>query len=136
MPKLAKTPASVLQSLMDEYQLNPFSLSKAIKLSPSAVRQLVIGKCKVSVSTASRLAKLFGQTPDYWLDLQRDADLSEASNDKELQDILKSISKAKKPAEPKPTKSETAGKQQSISDKRKKAAKAPGAKPARGSRKS
>jgi addiction module HigA family antidote len=98
MPKAAKSPASVLQELMSEYQLNPFSLSKAVKLSPSGVRQLVTGKCKVSVPTALRLAKLFGQTPVFWLDLQREADLSEASKDKELQDILKTISKAGKSA--------------------------------------
>jgi antitoxin HigA-1 len=97
MPK-SQTPASVLQSLMDEYQLNPFSLAKAINQSNSAVRLLVIGKSKVTVPTALRLAKFFGQTPAFWLDLQREADISEASKDKELQDTLKDIPKAKKPA--------------------------------------
>jgi len=97
MPK-SQTPATVLQSLMDEYQLNPFSLAKAINLSNSAVRLLVIGKSKVTVPTALRLAKFFGQTPAFWLDLQREADISEASKDKELQDTLKNIQKAKKPA--------------------------------------
>jgi addiction module HigA family antidote len=97
MPK-AQTPATVLQSLMDEYQLTPFSLSKAINLSNSAVRLIVLGKAKITVTTALRLAKFFGQTPDYWLDLQREADRNEASKDKELQDILKAIPKAKKPA--------------------------------------
>jgi antitoxin HigA-1 len=100
MPK-SQTLASVLQSLMDEYQLNPFSLSKGLHLSNSAVRLLVIGKAKISVSTALRLAKFFGQTPAYWLDLQREADINEASKDKELQDILKAIPKTKKPAVPK-----------------------------------
>ena len=134
MPKSAQTPASVLQSLMDEYQLNPFSLSKAINLSNSAVRLLVIGKAKVTVPTALRLAKLFGQTPGYWLDLQREADLNEASKDQNFQDILKGIAKAKKPEAPKPGTAKKPGKQQSLSDKRKKAAKVPGTKPAKGSR--
>ena len=97
MPK-SQTPATVLQSLMAEYQLNPFPLAKAINLSNSAVRLLVIGKSKVTVPTALRLAKFFGQTPAFWLDLQREADITEASKDKELQDILKAIPKAKKPA--------------------------------------
>ena len=97
MPK-PQTPASFLQSLVDEYQLNPFSLSKGLLLSNSAVRLLIIGKAKISVSTALRLSKFFGQTPAFWLDLQREADLNEASKDKELQDILKAIPKAKKPA--------------------------------------
>ena len=97
MPKSAQTPVSVLKALMDEYQLSSYSLAKAINLSISAVRQIVVGKTKVSVSTALRLARLFGQTPDYWLDLQREADLHEAKNDQELQSVLKDISKAKKP---------------------------------------
>jgi addiction module HigA family antidote len=133
MPKLNQTPASVLQSLMDEYQLNPFSLSKAINLSNSAVRLLVIGKAKVTVPTALRLAKLFGQTPSFWLDLQREADLNEASKDKKFQDILKAITKAKKPDAQKPVTAKMPGKKQSLSDKRKKAAKTPGAKPAKSS---
>jgi len=42
------------------------------------------------------------QTPAFWLDLQREADINEASKDKELRDVLESIPKAKKPAASKP----------------------------------
>jgi addiction module HigA family antidote len=104
MPKSAQTPVSALKTLMDEYQLTSYSLAKAINLSVSAVRQIVVGKTKVSVATALRLAKFFGQTPDYWLDLQREADLNDAKNDQELQEILKGISKAQKPKPEKKTK--------------------------------
>ena len=133
MPKSTQTPVSVLKSLMEEYQLNPFSLSKEICLSPSAVRQLVTGKSKVTVSTALRLAKFFGQTPTYWLDLQKETDLGEAEKDKDLMAIIKGISQVKKPAvnakdEDKPAKKTTQ------SAKRKEAAKVPGSKPARGKR--
>ena len=98
--KSPQTPAVALKSLLDEYQLNPFSLSKQIGLSTSAVRQIVIGKSGITVPTALRLAKFFGQTPDFWLDLQLQADMQNASNDKALQDVLKTIPKAKKPAPP------------------------------------
>ena len=96
MPK-SQTPASVLQSLMDEYQLNPFSLSKEVHLSHSIVRALVVGNVRITVPTALRLAKYFGQTPDYWLNLQREADLNEASKDQVLNDVVKSVPKATKP---------------------------------------
>jgi addiction module HigA family antidote len=115
---------------MDEYQLYPFSLSKAVHLSNSAVRLLVIGKAKITVSTALRFAKFFGQTPAYWLDLQREADLNEASKDKELQELIKKITKAKKPAASKPLTAKKPSKKQTLSDKRKKAAKIPGARAA------
>jgi|GEM_PF-299781 len=98
MPKTAKSPAAVLNALLNEYNLNPYSLSKEIKLSASAVRLLVIGKSKITVSTALRLSKYFGNPPSYWLDLQRGYDLLEASLDRKLQTVLKGIEKAKKPA--------------------------------------
>jgi addiction module HigA family antidote len=129
MPKSAQTPASVIIALMDEYQLNPFSLSKEINLSYASVRQIVTGKSKVTVPTALRLAKYFGQTPDYWLGLQRDVEIKEAENDKELMAIVKGIAKVKKPAVKAKTQ-EKAAKKATLSDKRKSAAKVPRAKPA------
>jgi addiction module HigA family antidote len=99
MPKPAnQTPGAVLQSLLDEYQLNPGKLGEAIKLSQSAVRQVVIGKTRISVPVALRLAKYFGNTAEYWIDLQNKYDLAEAAKDSELSAVLKGISKAKKPA--------------------------------------
>ena len=129
MPKTTQTqtPSSVLSSLMDEYQLNPFALSKEINLSYAAVRLIANGESKVTVPTALRLAKYFGQTPDYWLDLQRSAELDAAKKNKDLMAIINGIPKAKKPtagAEGKPAKKTT------LSDKRKSAAKVPGAKTA------
>ena len=129
MPKTTQTPVSALKSLMGEYQLTAFSLAKAINLCNSAVQQIIKGKNKITVSTALRLAKLFGKTPIYWLDLQREADLSEAAKDKELSSILKGISKAKKPtAAPK---AKAKAKKSALSAKRKTAAKAPGTRPAK-----
>ena len=123
------TPTSVLMTLMEEYQLNPFSLSKEINLSQSSVRQLVTGKSKVTVPTALRLAKYFDQSPDYWLDLQRAKDIKDAQNDKELMAIVKGIPKAKKPAAEPKAQGKTARKT-TLSDKRKKAEKVPGEKAA------
>jgi addiction module HigA family antidote len=99
----AQTPGTVLKTLLDEYQLNPNKLGKEIKLSQSAVRQVAIGKTKISVPVALRFAKYFGTTADYWLDMQKNSDLEEAAKDKELSAILKTIGKAKKPAPPKET---------------------------------
>ena len=132
MPKTAQTPVSALKSLMDEYQLTAFSLAKKIKLCNSAVQQIVKGKNKITVSTALRFAKLFGQTPAYWLDLQREADLSDAAGDKELSSILKGITRAQKPsAKQRAEAPAKLTKKATLSDKRKIAGKAPGARPAK-----
>ena len=130
MPKTAKTPGSVLLSHMDKFQLNPFSLSKEINLSNASILQIIKGKGKISVSTALRLAKFFATTPAYWLDLQRETDLKEAAENKELSAILKGISKAKKPAaKPKAKKVKPLGKV-TLRNKRQQAAKTLGAKSA------
>jgi len=115
MSKSGKTPSSVIKSYMEQYGLNPHSLSKQIGLSYASVRLLVSGNLDISVATALKLAKYFGNTPAFWLDLQQEADLSEAGKDKKLQSTLNKIKKAVKPR----------GK--TLSDKRKSAAKVPGA---------
>ncbi|MDR2701999.1 MAG: HigA family addiction module antidote protein [Spirochaetaceae bacterium] len=93
MAKSSQTPGSALSALLDKHELNPFSLSKQIGMSNSAVRQIVTGTSKVTVPTALRLAKFFGTSPDYWLDLQRETDYASAAKDRELQADLKTISK-------------------------------------------
>ena len=139
MPKTVKTPSSVLNDLMDEYRLNPYSLSLAIKQNPTSVRLLVIGKSKITVPIALRLARFFGQSPAYWLELQYNAELNEAGKDKKLTAILKGITKAKKPpasmakaARPKGKAAAKPLRKSTLRDKRKKAAKAPGARAAKG----
>ncbi|MDR1903038.1 MAG: HigA family addiction module antidote protein [Treponema sp.] len=94
----AQTPGSVLQSFMDEYQLNPNKLGKEIKLNQTSLRGIINGKMKVSVPVALRLAKYFGNAAQYWVDLQIQQEFTDAAKDGELSAILKSISKAKKPA--------------------------------------
>jgi len=112
---------------MSEYQLNPYSLAKKLGLSSTSIRQVIVGKSGVTASTALRLSKFFGQPPAFWLDLQVQADLQAAAKNTELQQVLKGIAKASKPTSPARTKSNP-DKKPTLSDKRKKAAKAPGSK--------
>ena len=138
MSNVNQTPASVLDSLIRKYQLNPFLLSKAISLNYSTVHQILKGKAKITVPTALRFAKFFGQPSTFWLDLQQTEDLNEAAKDKNLSSVLKGISKVKKPSAKMPASEPKAttrlAKRNALSAKRKKAAKVPGAKAARGKR--
>jgi addiction module HigA family antidote len=97
MPKSILLPGAALKLKLAEYQLNPTRLAKEIRLSQSAVRQIVIGKTKITVPVALRLAKYFGTTADYWLDIQKAYDISEAANDSKLKAILQAIDKIKGP---------------------------------------
>jgi len=56
-------------------KLTQGKLAQAIGLSRKTVNELCTGKWTVTVDTALLLAKVFGNTPDFWLDLQRRIDI-------------------------------------------------------------
>ncbi|MDR2403045.1 MAG: HigA family addiction module antidote protein [Spirochaetaceae bacterium] len=90
-------PGSVLkESFLDAYQISVTKLSEDIGLSPSAIRQIISGKLKISTVNALKLAKYFDSPVQYWIDLQNQYDLAELEKDAELNEILKKIPKAKK----------------------------------------
>jgi len=134
MKKSLKTPSSVLYTLMDKYGLNAYSLSKELDLSYSSVRLILLDKIKISTSNAFKLAKFFGNYPDFWLSLQQDADISEAEKDKKLQSSLKGIKRAVKKTKKTKAAVKPRRKKRTLSDKRKAAAKVPGSKRASRSR--
>ena len=94
----AKDPGTVVKSFLDEYQLNPSKLGKEVELSQSTIRQITLNKIKISIPIALRFAKYFGNSVEYWLDLQTKYSLAEAEGDKELNDVLKRINKVSKPS--------------------------------------
>ena len=96
MAKTIQSPGSFLTMQLEKHKLNPFRLSKDIQLSQSAVRLIVLGKTRVSVPVAMRLAKYFNTAPEYWLNMQMKWDLNEASRDKDLMKIIRNISKFQK----------------------------------------
>jgi len=137
MPKTAQTPASVLQSFIEKHQINPFSLSKSIHLNYQTVQRILKGNGKINVSTALRLGKFFNTSPAYWIDIQCASEINELSKNKKFVSMIKSISKAPQPTEKtrKTSKAKPARrKTKTLSEKRKKAAKVPGAKRAGGKR--
>jgi len=93
--KASQTPGAALRAMMEEYQLTAIAVAEGLKVSQSAVRQILAGRARLVVSPALRLAKFFGTTPEYWLNLQMQCDLEEAQA--EIGAELASIQKAKKP---------------------------------------
>jgi len=130
MPKTEKTPAVVLQSLIDEYQTNPFSLSKNTHIDYQTVRKILSGKGKVSVPTSLKLGKYFGQSPAFWIDIQSASEINVLTKNKKFVSIINSIPKAQKPSGKKKA-APAKGKTKTLAGKRKKAAKAPGARGAK-----
>ena len=98
MANILQSPGSFLALMMEKYRLNPFKVSQDIHLSPSAVRLITIGKTKITTSVAMRLAKYFNTNPEFWLAMQMKWDVAEASKDKALMKVVKSISRVTKGA--------------------------------------
>jgi addiction module HigA family antidote len=74
-----RTPTHPGEMLLEEF-LNPMGLTQrelaqAIHVPYQRINDLVNGRRDVTPSTALRLAKLFGNTPDFWLNLQLRWDL-------------------------------------------------------------
>ena len=138
--KKTKTPSEALTRLIGEYQINAFSLSKAIKINYQTILNIINGSNRITVQTAMKLGKYFGQSPEYWIDIQTKADIIETLNNKKFVKSLNTISKVHKP-KTKPAavvKQKTTGKtakRKTLAEKRKKAAKAPGARSAKRKRK-
>ncbi|MBI2778587.1 MAG: HigA family addiction module antidote protein [Gammaproteobacteria bacterium] len=63
-------PGFYLKELLDELGLSQSGLTKAIGVPAMRVNHIVKGKRPVTAETALRLGLFFGQTPQYWLNLQ------------------------------------------------------------------
>jgi addiction module HigA family antidote len=106
----AKIPGAVLQkSFLDEYGLTHAKAAQDAGLSQSAIRQILTGRTRISLNVAVRLAKYFGNTYQYWLDLQTQFDLVELQKDTAFTDAVKKIAKAKKQVPTKKAESKKAG---------------------------
>ena len=77
-----RKPASVGEMLVEEF-LNPLALTQgALAEAMGVPRKLVNELCNnrraVTADTALMLARVFGNSPDFWLNTQRRTDLWEA----------------------------------------------------------
>jgi len=96
MSKIVQSPGEFLSNMLEKHKISTLKFSKDIFLSQSAARLITIGKTRISVPVALRLAAYFGTNPEYWLNMQMRWDLFEATQDKGLMDIVKKISKFQK----------------------------------------
>jgi addiction module HigA family antidote len=105
---MAKTtiplPGAVLKGLLDSYHISVAKISEDIGLSPSAVRQLISNKLKISTIIAFKLAKYFDKKPEYWINLQTNYELSLLQKDANVATLLKTVPKAQKQPAPKAVK--------------------------------
>jgi len=88
--RLATHPGEMLlQEFLIPMGMTQKELADAIKVPFQRINQIVAGKRGITPSTALRLAKFFGMSPGFWLNLQMKCDLQTAERTE--RQILKAI---------------------------------------------
>jgi len=67
------------EDFLRDYSLTVSSLAKALGVSRQTINELLRERRAVSPEMALRLSRLFGNTPEFWLNAQRAVDLWEAA---------------------------------------------------------
>src|SRR5580704_19727737 len=79
-----RKPASVAEILIEEFMeplgLTQGALASAMGVQRKHVNELCNGRRAVTAATALILARVFGNSADFWLNVQRRSDLWEAMN--------------------------------------------------------
>ncbi len=74
---------------MPDYNLTTVGLAEKLGVSRQTVNELLLERHALSQAMALRLSRLFGNTPEFWLNAQRAVDLWNAKreNEQEIEKI-------------------------------------------------
>src|SRR5713101_5438598 len=73
------TPGEMLkEEFLAEYGLSQNQLAKAIGISPNRIAEIVNNRRRITADTALRLGLYFGNSPEFWMNLQTHYDLKMA----------------------------------------------------------
>lgn len=72
-------PGEILRvDFLEPMGLSVYALANAIKVPRSRVNDVVLGRRAITADTALRLARYFGTSPEFWINLQAHYDLEVA----------------------------------------------------------
>jgi len=73
------TPGEILkEEFLAKYELSQNGLAKAMGISPNRIAEIVNNRRRITADTALRLGLYFGNSPEFWLNLQTHYDLKMA----------------------------------------------------------
>ena len=73
------------EDFMPDYNLTTTGLAEKLGVSCQTVNELLLGRRAVTPAMALRLSRLFGNTPEFWLNAQRALDLWKAQRENRRQ---------------------------------------------------
>jgi len=65
----------LLEEFLKPMELSQNRLALEIGVPPRRINEIVLGERRITADTALRLARYFGNSPQFWLGLQMDYDL-------------------------------------------------------------
>ena len=68
----------LLEEFMQPLGLSQNALAKALHVAPRRINEIVNGKRSITADTALRLARFFGNSAEFWMNLQNKYDLEMA----------------------------------------------------------
>ena len=84
------TPGEMLkEEFLAEYGLSQNQLAKAIGISPNRIAEIVNNRRRFTADTAVRLGLYFGNSPEFWLNLQTHYDLKMARKNLNPKDVAR-----------------------------------------------
>ena len=77
----------ILEVYLKPYNLSVRLVAEKLKVSPSTFSRLIKGQSNVSSDMALRLSKTLGRTPESWLIMQNNYNLSQAQKRIDLKEV-------------------------------------------------
>ncbi len=82
------TPGEMLkEEFLAEYGLSQSQLAKAVGISPNRVAEIINNRRRITADTALRLGLYFGNSPEFWMNLQVHYDLKMAERNLKPEDV-------------------------------------------------
>src|SRR6266536_3377396 len=82
------TPGEILkEEFLAGYDLSQGALARAVGISPNRITEIVNNRRRITADTALRLALYFGNSPEFWMNLQAHYDLKVARRGLSAQEI-------------------------------------------------
>lgn len=78
-PRVPHPGRVLLEDWLDPCGISQNELARRMNLSPRRVNEIVLGKRGISADTALRLGEMFGLDPRYWMRLQMEYELDQAT---------------------------------------------------------
>jgi antitoxin HigA-1 len=75
MARPAIHPGEILGDELEEFGITPTELARQIAVPPNRISQIIGGRRSITGDTALRLGHWFGNSPEFWLNLQSAYDL-------------------------------------------------------------